>query len=738
MREKRLMWIRSAMLLAAVLILITSVRISARMIRDNLGLEVQKTLQDVSEQNVIAVEREIESKQQLLMGISLNQDIDWANQEALRMHLSPFVDIYQFKRMGFIYPDGTVCTTDGYVKDMSYRDYYQKGMQGKTEITDAMEESIGGENELINVFSVPVFDSGGTKVEGVLFATYRTVRFQDLLNIESFGGNGYSFIVKSDGSLITNSEKSAMCGNRNLFTALRDAAGENADLVEEIRVNMENGGRGIIKYWYGVEKYLYYIPLDVANESRWYIITAVPEAVLSERMAPIMRTVRALLGTVVVVSLASILLYMYSGHRRKVELMRIAYIDPLTGGDSYAFFQEKMKAKRKVPGFLVSLDIIGFKLINNTCGVKKGNEVIRRVREILEGDILSNELSAHVNADCFVLFLEDSGKEALQMRLNRIVVGITALSGELGIPNVMPVMGVYHGEDLSEVEQCYGYANQAKQQIKGRRDRNYAFYDELDFRHLQEVRMVEDNFDEAIRDKQFEVWYQPKYGVEDGKVVGAEALVRWRKKDGSLMPPGVFIPVLEKNGMIPRLDDYVFREVCVQVKEWEISGRRMVPVSVNISRVSLYYSNIVERYCKMLEFCELKPDYIQLEITESAVVDNKEIAGLIDEFKKAGFKLLLDDFGNGYSSLATLNAMQFDTLKLDKSLIDYIGEENGEKLLHYIIRLAQSLGLSITAEGVERKEQLVFLKKLKCDDVQGFYFSKPVPLDDYEAILDAE
>ena len=163
----------------------------------------------------------------------------------------------------------------------------------------------------------------------------------------------------------------------------------------------------------------------------------------------------------------------------------------------------------------------------------------------------------------------------------------------------------------------------------------------------------------------------------------------------------------------------------------------MLPVSVNISRVSLYYSGIVEQYCQVMESFGLKPDYIQLEITESAVVDNLEIAGLIRQFKEAGFKLLLDDFGNGYSSLATLNTMRFDTMKLDKSLIDYIGDANGEKLLQSIILLAQSLGLSITAEGVERKEQLDFLKSLKCDEIQGFYFSKPLPLPDYEKILDA-
>ena len=153
---------------------------------------------------------------------------------------------------------------------------------------------------------------------------------------------------------------------------------------------------------------------------------------------------------------------------------------------------------------------------------------------------------------------------------------------------------------------------------------------------------------------------------------------------------------------------------------------------MNISRASLYYSNVVEKYKNILAEYAIEAKYVPLEITESATIDNMEIRGLIDEFHAAGFPLLLDDFGNGYSSLATLNVMHFDILKLDKSLVDHIGDENGEKLLYYTIKLAKSLGMQITAEGVEHQEQVIFLQNLKCNDIQGFFFSKPLPLDEYQ------
>ena len=211
--------------------------------------------------------------------------------------------------------------------------------------------------------------------------------------------------------------------------------------------------------------------------------------------------------------------------------------------------------------------------------------------------------------------------------------------------------------------------------------------------------------------------------------------MRWRRADGALIPPLKFIPLFERNGNIIRLDEYVFRAVCRQQKEWQKQGQKMLPVSVNISRVSLYYSSVVEKYESIIRSFDLDSKYIQLEITESATIDNNEIFNLLEQFHTAGFKILLDDFGSGYSSLAALNRMHFDTIKLDKSLVDYIGDDNGEKLLNSITKLAQSFGMGITAEGVETVEQLMFLCNLDCDDIQGYYFSRPLPVKEYEECL---
>ena len=285
------------------------------------------------------------------------------------------------------------------------------------------------------------------------------------------------------------------------------------------------------------------------------------------------------------------------------------------------------------------------------------------------------------------------------------------------------------------LEDAYSKAQIAREQSRTQRDQYYTLYNEMDHEKLQQDQQLEERFEESLAEGDFEVWYQPKYSVLSGNVVGSEALVRWRDKDGSLISPGRFIPLLEENGMISKLDEYVFRAVCRQQVKWLDEGLKIYPVSINLSRASLYFADIVEKYMAILQECGVDPSFIQLEVTESAMEGKADISGLLGRFRNMGIQILMDDFGTGYSSLATLSMKCFDTLKLDKSLIDHIGDPNGETLLYYVINMGQQLGLHITAEGVENVMQLDFLKENHCDDIQGFLFARPMPSSQFEQML---
>ena len=219
-------------------------------------------------------------------------------------------------------------------------------------------------------------------------------------------------------------------------------------------------------------------------------------------------------------------------------------------------------------------------------------------------------------------------------------------------------------------------------------------------------------------------------------IVGAEALVRWQKPDGTLISPGAFIPLFESDGLVVHLDEYVFENVCQFQKERMENKLPMVPISVNLSRASIHFNDVVEHYVDIVNQKQIPFECVPIELTESATLYSEKILEITDQLVKAGFKLHMDDFGSGYSSLVTLNMKCFDTLKIDKSLIDYIGDSNGERLLVHTIALAKELGICVTAEGVESQEQVEFLKNIDCDSIQGFYYSKPLPLTEYEMLLD--
>lgn len=422
---------------------------------------------------------------------------------------------------------------------------------------------------------------------------------------------------------------------------------------------------------------------------------------------------------------------------KKDMIKRLAFYDSITSGYNYNYFTFKINEENR-KGYLISTDIKSFKIVNSVCGIVKGDVILRRINEVIEKYVENDGYYGHVNADHFIFYLPYKNDDEVMAVLDKIIAEISVLVDEENIPRVSPYFGVTKWIPGNRLQVTFSEANLAKHRIKNLKDVYYGFYMDEDNALAIEEKDIEDSFETAMAEHQFEIWYQPKYNPKDNKLTGAEALVRWRKPDGKLVSPGKFIPIYEKNGMIRQLDKYVFSEVCKQQKKWVEEVGKIVPVSVNLSRASLYYDRLVEEYSKIVEEIDVLPELVPIEITETATIDNGEIKVLADKFFNAGFPLHIDDFGTGYSSLSTLNMMRFDTLKLDKSLVDYIGEFGGDKLIKHTVALAKDLGLHVTAEGVENEDQVEFLKGLECDNIQGFYFSRPMPCDFFVEKLKSE
>lgn len=237
---------------------------------------------------------------------------------------------------------------------------------------------------------------------------------------------------------------------------------------------------------------------------------------------------------------------------------------------------------------------------------------------------------------------------------------------------------------------------------------------------------------------QFKAYYQPKCNPKSGEIVGAEALVRWVQEDGSMIPPARFIPLFEKNGAIGKLDEYMFTCVCAQLSQWRQEGVELRPVSVNLSRASLCRQGVALTYKRILEGYGLSTWMVPLEVTESTMISDEAVISVLQEFYRYGFRIEIDDFGKEKSTLPMLKLPFVDTVKLDKSLIDCIGDRKGEIMLRQVVRLCYELGLYTTAEGVEAEDQVDFLRALDCTDIQGYFFSPTLPVEKYTEKLRAQ
>lgn len=416
----------------------------------------------------------------------------------------------------------------------------------------------------------------------------------------------------------------------------------------------------------------------------------------------------------------------------------ISKYDPLTGLlNSNGLNSQIEEWIKKNPGrkFRVQrYNIDRFHDINGIYGYDVGNRLLRDFATYMKRYNNEDSFAAHLNADHFVRFCADDVYTIEQCYNN---FSQCFEEYDLNIP-IKLHMGIY---DLCE-ENCDPYtmsykAYLALESIKGSFQKKVAYYKKgmmaVEYEQCELLADVKT----AIDEEQFEVWFQPQTDYKAGSLIGAEALIRWRHPKKGLLSPALFIPLLEKSDYIATVDLYVFEKVCRCLKKWETEyGLKpgTVPISINLSRANAYHDNIQDEFIAILNKYDLPPGAIHIEITESAYVnDSKRILSVVEKLHKAGFTVEMDDFGSGYSSLNSLKDIDTDKLKLDmKFLTGAKGNKKSDIIIFSIINMARALGLDIIAEGVETKEQADTLLRFGCNEMQGYYFSKPIPTKDFE------
>ena len=723
-------------ILAALFSIAVTVLAGSYAVVDELEDQLRQNLEDVANQNAVALYNRIHSNHLLLEGLSENMHgVTTETVEETLQSFTVFIDDYELKRFGFCFPDGTCYSTDGGVADLSFREFFKRGMEGKGTISGVLSDALEESHGLVNVMTIPIFDDNGN-VEGVFGLTYNTQTFNDALQIDCLNGQGYSCAINEDGQIMVAMGSNILQLSKNIFSDVLGIDQRNQETISRLQKQMSENASGGGQLYRSEGAYYYSTPVELMEgDVTWYMLTIVPADVFENRADPIQTSLYVMIAMVALFIIIGAALLIILSREQQMMMLRFAYEDHITKGDNYAKFCINMEKRKKRQGYLVAMDITNFSNINIAAGKNAGDALICDIWQMLVSGLQEDEFAAHVRDDIYIMFLLASDDDSLLERLKHISDRINRRAKQIQVKGIHARYGIYHMKESDELQDAYGKARMAREHAKIHKEQRYAFYDEIDHERIQQDEQLEERFEESLKAGDFEVWYQPKYSAASGEIVGSEALVRWRDKDGSMISPGRFIPLFEQNGMIAKLDEYMFRAVTRQQVKWKDEGRKIYPVSINFSRASLYHADVFERYQSILKESGIEPEYIQLEVTESAMEGKKDIRVLLEQFRNMGIQILMDDFGTGYSSLATLNMRCFDTIKLDKSLIDHIGDKNGEILLCYIIDMGHQLELHITAEGVENPKQLEFLKQNKCDDIQGFLFARPMPSDQFEKLL---
>lgn len=417
------------------------------------------------------------------------------------------------------------------------------------------------------------------------------------------------------------------------------------------------------------------------------------------------------------------------------EIYRMKLARSITNDKNPGFFSEEaMQLMKRFPEkqfALIQFDVERFKVINEQYGEETGDAMLSFFIEKLRLVCGAEQLYVRLSADVFMLITSyERDIEIIELieRINRELLGYQNIPYRL-------VFGVCKIKDHTEKLRRYGDgAAFARQSVKGNALQYIGYYREDMRERANDRKFVEDNMERALQEGQFEMFLQPKYSISGNRIVGAEALARWRHPERGLISPACFIPVFEKNGFVIRLDQYIWEQACKTIRQWMDDGIAPLPVSVNVSRRHLKDGSFVDVLDQLIEKYQIPKEYLEVEITET--IDETQSVEYIRELGKRGYKLLMDDFGSGYSSLNMLKDTPFDVIKIDRGFLqDFMGSGRGQEIVRYTIRMTQAIGLDMVAEGVETKDQADFLSECGCDIAQGFYYAKPMPLEDFNKKL---
>jgi diguanylate cyclase (GGDEF)-like protein len=694
-------------------------------------------LMDKAKSTVGGLQTQIKNDTEMLENISmLITDIN--DTDDVMDYLKQIVIKNQFNLIVIIDADGNGKSTDGRTYNCSSTEYFKSGIAGDSGVTEPLYSFDG---KTINAYYVPIMN--GDEIVGVLAASYDTQAFQNSLDLTVEDGLGMGYIANNKGTLIACSENTVIDPARNSMFDLTDStATEDSLAMQRVIDNMIVGASGMTEFKSSEGKfYMNYLPIEVNN---WYLVNVIPEKAVTDRIYSMLSYTIGVIGMILTIFIIVFIYVVHTLKKSSKELYHFAFTDPVTSyGNANAFRRDvkEILSKKSARKFaILHFDIDKFKYINDMYGFNEGDRTLKTIAEILECETIKDtETHARLSNDLFAVLLSYIEREGLVARIDKILNSIETMD-ETGKSRfgVSINAGVYEITDPTvDISLMIDRANIAHKSVKSNKLSKFAFYQDNMRDDILREKEIENEMYDALADGQFEVYYQPKYFVNTSTLGGAEALIRWNHPQKGLIPPNHFIPLFEKNGFVVQIDLFVFKQVCIHISEWLDKGYKVVPISVNLSRVHFYEQDFMKEFKEIIEKYKIPSQYIEFEVTESTALENTEkLLAVLNEIHSIGCSVSMDDFGSGYSSLNMLKQIPVDVLKIDRDFFnDSTDNMRGREIVSSVVKLAKNLGIDVVAEGIEDKEQLAFLQDINCDLAQGYYFAKPLRKPEFEKRL---
>ncbi len=642
-----------------------------------------------------------------------------------------------FDYMVVINPSGYAVGSDGVVSDLIEREYFHLAMDGATVINEPLQSHFDGEQ--IVVIATPMIAHGETR--GVL-AGFIYVDTMDEMFDSSFDGLKANLIVNSKGDIISNGvEDSDFTHLSNMYDIMMEKNLEKTDewdlLQEDITNNMS--GRHMIEFD-GEKNSVIYEPIGIED---WMIVSIIPESVTQATTNNIV-IVTAIISIGIMIIVAAFAAIINSSRRRTLEkVAEIAYVSQLTGINTLVKFKLDVKSfMRNNLGkrfLLIKFDVENFRLVNESLSEVEGDRILKKMAKAISNDSIYECITAHIHADEFLVLIAYDIEDVEQWR-DEYVDRLLDLLGDDFNYKFRIVAGYYYMDktfngDISTAIEKVNIAHHLAKETKSL----LRVYSEEVLTTAVRTKEIENRMEEALENGEFLMVLQPELELHSGKLIAAEALARWKSPTG-FMQPDEFIPIFEENGFVLKLDMYMFEQACRFLKQWFEDGKSAIYISVNFSRKHLYSSDFIHNLTKKCKEYNVMPKNFGIEITETSMLNHDiDINSLISQLQDKGFKVLMDDFGSGYSSLGLLKNTPVDVLKLDKSFFS-MTETNKRSMVvvNSVIQLAKGLGMMTVAEGVETLDHVRLLKQMDCDLIQGYYYAKPMPLEEFKEFYESD